>query len=178
MTFSERQLGATGSLTRSHVLTLGWSRQVTPGVHFEVKAGPRLSDDGTVGPEVSLGVRGNLGHGDVTFEYTQTEATAVAHLARLDVQGVSVTLRRQLHRDLWLRGGPGIFASRDGQTEAIVYRAGAELEWRVLPRLALTGSYQWSRQEGNLAGPALQDIPHNTFALRLAAGSARRQGGR
>ncbi|HEY8149123.1 MAG TPA: hypothetical protein VIK51_09480 [Vicinamibacteria bacterium] len=178
MTFSERQLGATGSLTRSHVLTLGWSRQVTPGVHFEVKAGPRLSDDGTVGPEVLLGVRGNLGHGDVTLEYTQTEATAVAHLARLDVQGVSVTLHRQLHRDLWLSGGPGIFASRDGQTEAIVYRAGADLVWRLVPRVTLTGSYQWSRQEGNLAGPAVQDIPHNTFALKLAAGSARREGGR
>jgi hypothetical protein len=177
MTFTERQLGATGSLTRSHVLTFGWSRQVTPGVHFEVKAGPRLSSDGTVGPEVWLGVRGNLGRGDVTFEYTQTEATAVAHLARLDVQGVSVTLHRRLHRGVWLSGGPAIFASRDRQSEAIVYRAGAELEWRLVPRVALTGSYQWSLQEGNLAGPALQDIPHNTFSLKLAAGSARRQGG-
>jgi len=178
MTFSERQFGAAGSLTRSHVLTLGWGRQVTPGVHFDVKAGPRLSDDGMVRPEVLVGVRGALRNGDVTFEYTQTEATAVAQLERLDVQGVSVTLRRQLHRDVWLRGGPGIFASRDRQSEAIVYRAGAELEWRLVRQVALTGSYQWSRQEGNLSGPALQDIPHNTFSLKLAAGSASGQGGR
>ncbi|PYQ45901.1 MAG: hypothetical protein DMF77_02790, partial [Acidobacteria bacterium] len=130
------------------------------------------------GPEVWLGVRGHLGHVGVTFEYTQTEATAVAHLARLDVQGVSVTLHRPLHRNVWLSGGPAIFASRDRRTEAIVYRAGAELEWRLVPRVTLTGSYQWSLQEGSLAGPALQDIPHNTFALKLAAGSASRQGGR
>ena len=178
MTFSEREFGATGSPTRSHVLTLGWIRQVTPGVRFEVKAGPRRSDDGTMGPEVLLGVRGNLGHGDVTFEYTQTEATAVAQRTRLDVQGVSVTLRRQLHRDVSLSGGPAIFASRDRQSEAIVYRAGAELEWRLVRRVVLTGSYQWSLQAGNLAGPALADIPHNTFSLKLAAGSASRQGGR
>jgi hypothetical protein len=178
MTFSDRQFSAAGSLTRSHVLTLGWSRQVTPGVHFDVKAGPRVSSDGTMGPDVSLGLRGALRNGDVTFEYTQTEATAVAHLTRLDVQGVSVTLHRQLHRDVWFRGGPGIFASRDRHSEAIVYRAGAELEWRLVRRVALTGSYQWSRQEGTLTGPALQDIPHNTFSLKLAAGSASGQGGR
>ena len=178
LTVGERQFAAAGTVLRSHVLLLGWSRQVTPRARFDIKAGPRLSDDGTVGPEVSLGVRGTLRHGDVTFEYTQTEATAVGHLTRLDVQGVSVRARRQLQRALWISGGPGIFESRDHQSEAIVYRAGADLEWRPIPGVALTGSYVWSRQQGNLGSPALLDIPHNTFSVRLAAGSASSQGAR
>jgi hypothetical protein len=172
MIFSLRELGAEGNVTTSRVLALGWSRQLAPRVSFEVKAGPRRSDDGTGGAEVSVGVRGILRRGDVSLEYTQTEATAAAHLARLAVQGVSLRLQQQLHRDLWLRGGPGVFESRDHQSEAVVYRANAELEWRIVRRVALTGSYVWSRQEGNLGGPALRPIPHNTFSLRLAAGAA------
>jgi hypothetical protein len=178
LTVSERQFAAAGTVLRSHVLVLGWTRQVTPRARFDIKAGPRLSDDGTVGAEVSFGLRGNLRHGDVTLEYTQTEATAIGHLTRLDVQGVSVRARRQLQRELWITGGPGIFQSRDHQSEAIVYRAGAELEWRPIPGVALTGSYVWSRQQGNLGSPALLDIPHNTFSVRLAAGSASSQGPR
>jgi hypothetical protein len=60
LTVCERQFAAAGTVLRSHVLFLGWTRQVTPRARFDIKAGPRLSDDGTVGPEVSFGVRGNI----------------------------------------------------------------------------------------------------------------------
>jgi len=178
MNFSRREFSAEGSVTRSHVLALGWSRRVMPRARFEIQAGPRLSNDGTVGAEVSVGVRGALRHGEVAFAYIQTEATAAGHLGRLAVQGVSASLRHQLSRGLRIGGGAGIFESREQRSEALVYHATAELEGQLAQSVALIGTYTWSRQEGNIGGPALRDIPHNTFSLRLAAGSASARGAR
>ena len=178
LTLSERLYAASGSRTRSHVFALGWSRQVTPRARVDIKAGPRFSDDGEMGPEVSFGVQGDLRHGSVFIEYTHTEATAVGQRTRLDVQGLSVRLRRRVHRDFAIGGGPGIYQSRAHGADAVVYRAGVDCEWRLARQLALTGAYTWSRQQGGLTGPVLPDIIHNTFSFGLAAGSASRQGAR
>jgi len=178
MTVSERRYAVEGSATRSRVLALGWSRQVTPRARAEIKAGPRWSDDGTIGPEISFGVHGDLPHGDVLFEYAHTEATAVGQRTRLDVQSLNVRLRRRVHRDFTIGGGPGLYQSRDGDADAIVYRATVDGEWRLGRRVSLTGAYTWSRQHGSLSGPVLPDIIHNTFSFGLAAGSASRQGTR
>ena len=66
LTLSERRYAASGGATRSHVLALGWSRQVTPRARVDIKGGPRFSNDGTIGPE------GPTGSGfieDVFLEY-------------------------------------------------------------------------------------------------------------
>jgi hypothetical protein len=167
LTLSRRQLGAEGSLTRSDIVTVGWIRQVTPRAHFEFAAGPRVSSDGTVGAEVALGLRGTLPRGDVTFAYLQTEATAAAHLERLAVQAVRVTLRHDISRNVTFRGGPAVYESSDRRSEAIVYRVFADLECRLARRVALTASYVWTHQDGTLAG----SIGHNIFALQLTTGS-------
>ena len=178
LTLSERRYAASGSAMRSHVLALGWSRQVTRRARVDIKGGPRFSDDGAIGPEISFGVHGDLPHGDVHFEYTHTEATAVGQPTRLDVQGLSVRLRRRVYRDFTIGGGPGLYQSRARGGDAIVYRAGLDCEWRLARRVAVTGAYTWSRQHGALSGPVLPDITHNTFSFGLAAGSASRQGAR
>jgi hypothetical protein len=178
LTVSERRYAASGSATRSHVLALGWSRQVTPRARVDIKAGPRLSDDGAIGPEMSFSVHGDLRRGDVLFEYTHTEATAIGQQTRLDVQGLSVRLRQRVHRDFGIGGGPGIYQSRAHGADAIVYRATLDCEWRLARRVALTGAYTWSRQQGGLTALVLPDVTHNTFSFGLAAGSASRQGAR
>ena len=73
-----------GSTTRSHVLALGWTRQVTPRARFDFKAGPRFRTTGRSGPDVRRGT--------ATFPTetrsvlrVQHEATAVGQPTRLDV---------------------------------------------------------------------------------------------
>jgi hypothetical protein len=170
--FSRREFATEGSAVRSNVLALGWSRQVTPRAHLEIKAGPRLSDGGRISPELSAALHARFRRGDFILAYTRTEATAVGHVGRLTVDGVSGTFRHQLLRRLWLGGGPGIFTSARNRSEATVYRADMEFGWQFARRLALTGSYAWSLQQGSLGEIERRDIRHNTFSLRLVAGSA------
>lgn len=172
LSFGLREFASAGSVMTSYVLALAWSRPVTARSSFELMAGPRLTDDGGVGPEISLGVRSRLRHGEIVLEYARTEATAAGHLGRLNVERVSATLRHHVSSRLTIRGGPAVATSRRGRTAATIYVVGAELQYRLTQRAALAASHTWSLQQGNLAGPAARDIPHNIISLKLVARSA------
>lgn len=172
VSFGVREFASAGSVMKSYVLALAWSRPVTARASFDLKAGPRITDDGRVGREMSIGVRNRLRHGDISVAYAQTEATAAGHLGRFDVERWSATLRHDVSRRLTVSGGPAIATIRRGRSEATVVVASAELQYRFTPRAVLAASHVWSLQRGNLSGPAARDIRHNIFTLKLVAGSA------
>lgn len=158
-------------VTISHLMTLGWNREVTPRAHFEIKAGPRLSGE-RLGAEISAGLRHAFLRGEVALEYLQTQTVVVGQKGPVTAEGIGATFSRQLLRALRVRGGPSVFRSRNEEFAATVYRLHVDAIWRLSNRLALVGSHMFSLQTGGTLGARREDISHNGLQLSVVAARA------
>lgn len=172
--FSLRRFVGGGSIRNSHIVALAWSRDVTPLAHFEIKAGPRLSDGQRVSPELSVSLVHRLTRGDFTVAYLRTESTVIGLSGPVTAEGVTGRFTHDLSRSVQIRGGPSVLTSRQAGMEGMVYRFNSEMAWRLGRRLVLTGSHMVSLQEGDLGAVRRGDILHNTFTLLLSAPPADR----
>jgi hypothetical protein len=157
--------------TSSHAFTAGWSRAVTPLTSLEFQAGPRVRGD-RLGAEIAAGLRHRFRRGDVALGYLQTETMVAGRAGSLTAEGVTATFGRQLVRALWVRGGPSVFRVSNDEFAATVYRMSFEATWRLGRHLSLTGSHQFSLQLVSLGALHREEVSHNAFLLRVAAGSA------
>jgi len=159
--------------TLSHAVTLGWSRNVTPAVRFDFEAGPRLTVR-TVGAEVAAGFRHSSRRGEVALSYLRTETTVVGRSGPVTAEGVTATFSRQLLRSLRIAGGPAAFKVRGAGSQTSIQRMNLEVGWRMTRQLSLAASHAFTLQRGGLGlAPGLdRELAHNSFSLRVAAGSA------
>jgi hypothetical protein len=153
----------------SHVFLLGWSREITPRAHFEVEAGPRLSERAW-GAEVSASLTHQFARGEARLTYVHTQTTVLGQVGPVLTQGMNATFRRELFRSLTLAAGPGFAIVQGRGSEFEVYRWSLDLAWRLNRRLALAASQQFNFQSG-VPGLARTDaeIVHNVFMLRAVA---------
>jgi hypothetical protein len=158
----------------AHVVTLGWTREVTPLVHFEVDAGPNLTGH-AVGAEVTAALRHRFQGGDASLAYLHTETTVLGEAGPVTAEGVTATFSRQWG-PLRVGGAPSFFWVRGEDSESTVRRFGIEVTWRLTRRLALAASHQFTLQRGGLglARGTDTEIAHNTLLVGLAATSAGR----
>lgn len=166
--YSVRRFTFSREVTTSHVLALGWSREITPMAHLELTAGPRLTGR-TVGAEISAALRHRFHRGDVALAYLQTQTMVVGQSGAVTAEGVSATFTRQLLRPLRVAGGPSVFRSRSTGFSATVYRAHLDVAWRLTRKLSVTGTHYFSVQRGGLGGEHAEDISHNALLLSVAA---------
>jgi len=170
-TYGARRFDADVDPILSHVVTLGWTREVTSFAHFEFEAGPRLSQ-GTVGLELAARLRHRFARGEAGLGYVHTQTTVLGQVGPVTTRAVSATFRRRLD-SLTLVAEPA-FARVLGQgSEFDVYRINLEVAWRLTRRLSLSASHQYSFQRG-MPGPAqpVFEIAHNAFVLRMVAASS------
>lgn len=169
--YTLRRFSFDADVATSHVLVLGWSREVTPLVRFEVKAGPRLSGR-RVDAEVSAAASRRFRRGDLSLGYVRTQTTVVGAPGAVAAEGVSVGSSRQLLRSLRVSAGPAVLRSRGAGFVATVYRVNFEAAWRLSRHLSLVGSHQLSVQRAGGAGGRDADISHNAFLLSVTAAPA------
>jgi hypothetical protein len=170
LTYGLRSLTAAGVRTTSQAAVLTWAREVTPRAHLELSAGPRRSG-GTLAPELAATLRHRFRRGDASLAYVQTETTVIGQPVPVRAAGLSATFTRSLGRNLTLGGGPSRFTALGEGFQATVYAFGLELAWGLNRHLSLAGSHQFSLQHGTTDGRPRGEIVHNTFLLRLVAGS-------
>lgn len=156
--------------TDSHIVTLGWSREVTPLAHFELEAGPRLTGH-TVGAEVAAALKHRFRNGETSLAYLRTQTTVLGEPGPVTAEGVTATFSRRILGPLRIAGGPAVFRVRGERSEATVHRLNLEVSWPVTRRLLVAASHQFSLQRGGLglAGSATPEIVHNTVLLRVVA---------
>lgn len=159
-----------GAVT-SHVLGVGWSRQVTSRTHLKLQAGPSLSG-GVAGIDVEAALHYRLRRGAAALAYVRTETTVVGHTALIKAEGLSATVNHQLRRRLGVSGAAHVFQASGGGFEATVYHLGLDVNWRLSRHLSLGASHQLSVQRGGLGRSPTGKTVHNTALLRLVAGSA------
>ena len=158
--------------TDSHVVTLGWSRDITPTAHFELEAGPRVTGH-LVGAEVSAALKHRFRRGETSLAYLRTQTTVLGEPGPVTAEGMTATFSRRLVGPLQIGGGPAVFRVRGERSEATVRRLGLELTWRVSRTLSVAASHQFSLQRGGLGltGAPDAEIVRNVLLLRVIAAS-------
>jgi hypothetical protein len=169
VTYSARRFAFDGRAVMAHVVTLGWSHEITPRAHFEIEGGPRVTE-GMVGAEVTASLRHHFARGEAVLSYLHTQTTVLGAAGPVMTKGVSAEFSQRLSRSLTLAAGP-TFARVEGRgTEFEVYRLNTDVTWRLTSRLSLSASHQFNFQSGVPAPTApLTEIIHNGFALRAVA---------
>jgi hypothetical protein len=173
MGYSARRFVVGPDVTVSHVATVGWTREVTPTVRFELDAGPRRSGR-TVAAEASAAFRYRSRRSEVAIAYLRTQSTVLGQPGPVMTEGVSATFGRQLLRSLRVAGGPALFRVGSADAQITVARMNVLVGWSVTRHLSVLASHQFSFQRGE---PGLEEGPgaevrHNKFWLSIAAGTA------
>jgi hypothetical protein len=169
VSYSARRFGSREELILSHVLTLRWSREVTPLAHFEFEAGPRLSGH-TLGAEVSAALKHRFHDGEAGVAYVHTQTTILGETGPVMADGLTATFKRQLGEAFTVAGGPAFYRVQGRGPEIAVHRLDLEVAWRLSGQLSLAASRQFSLQRGV---PGLEradaQIVRNTLLLRAVA---------
>ena len=171
--YSARRFASEADAILSHVVTLGWRREITPRAHFELEAGPRLSEH-VVGAEVTASLRHRFARGEAGLSYIHTQTTVLGQTGPVMTQGVTATFRTQMLQSLTLAAGPAFARVQGRGSEFEIYRLDVEVAWRLTRRLSLSASHQFTLQRGvpGLARPDAE-IVHNALMLRAVAASSR-----
>jgi hypothetical protein len=158
----------------SHVVTLGWSRQITREASVELRGGPVLTD-GTPAPEVLASMRYQPGPAELSIAYARTQTTLVGFTGVLDTQSVTASAGYMLRRHLQIRIVPGMFRTASDAGRADAGRLAIEAERPMTGRLSLRATYEAIFQRGNLtAAPTGNSISRHLVQLSVVAERARR----
>lgn len=160
--------------TVAHIVTFGWTSELSRVAHLDVEAGPSLFG-GSVDAEVAAHLRRRFRKGEASVGYVRTRTTVLGEPAPVTADGVAATLSRKVG-PVFLAVDPSLFRVRDRGADINVRRLVSRLTWRVKPPLSVVASHQFTRQsEVPGARPSTgAEIAHNTFQIGFAAASAAR----
>jgi hypothetical protein len=173
LSYSARRYEFDGDALFSHVVALGWTREITPLDHFAVEAGPRLSDH-AVGAEVTASLRHRFERGEAGLAYVHTQTTVLGQAGPVVTQAVTATVRRRLFDSLSFGAGPAFARVQGRGSEFEIFRLDFEVSWRLTRGLSVSASQQFTYQSGipALTRPVVE-VAHNAFVLRAVAASSR-----
>ncbi len=157
-----------GGTTTAHLVTVGWTRQLTPLTRVALRGGPRLSE-GSAAAEASASIRHLLRRGEVSLAYERTQATVIGQPGVVESDSFTAALVYQPLASLRLRAAPSFILSAGPAGQAKVYRATLDATYQITRSISLTGSYEFTRQEGTVGsvGRRNDEILHNVFLVRL-----------
>ena len=154
----------TTSMT-SHAVTLGWSTKLFQTVTASIDAGPRISDDGTVQPEVSAQISQRFKGGQLAMNYARTQTTAIGTSGTVEVNSGGATLTLGPVRSLELAlGVAASYSAPTREPDTAVYRANVSLSYRLTKWLTANMAYRFSVQDR-----AGVHVYHNIVSVGLEA---------
>ena len=155
-----------GASVQSHAFTAGWDHSLTSRTHLEVSAGPRLTEEGSIRPEIAASVRRNLTRGELSISYSSTELTAIGERGTIDVHRAAVTGHYRPWRRVDVGVTPAYVRSARGRDRVPVFSLDAESSVLFGRRFAVTGWARVGRQHGTLSGSTAV-IPYRGLGLKL-----------
>jgi hypothetical protein len=153
---------------RSQSLVLGWTHKIRPSSRFTLRAGPRVSE-GSADLEASAGVHYKRPSVEASLTYDRTQTNVIGLKDTVVTDGIVLTGIYRPLRSLSLSLSPGFFRSTRDDFETKVYRANLSAAYSMTQELSLSGSYQYSLQQGSLYTSTGEEIRHGLFALKLEA---------
>jgi hypothetical protein len=145
----------------SSAATIGWERRVTSALSFDVRAGPRFTEGGSIDPEISAKVLYALQRGLASISYYRTTTTAIGVGGALDVQTVFGNLSYEVIRFLVLNVGGAYSQDKQSGQTTDVYRAIFGASYPLSELVSLTLSYNFAYQQGSLGSTSVEGTaPH------------------
>lgn len=137
-----------GTRSASHVLTAGWTREMTRATSFRLHGGPRFT--GTrLSAEVAGSVEAHSRHGEISVAYVRTQTTLIGLPGLTHTQSMAVSIGALLPR-LQVRITPDVARIIHRGVEAWVYRAGLEGLHPITRSFSLRAAYEASFQNGDI----------------------------
>ena len=154
--FRAFDFGSEGS-TRSHVVTVGWTRSLSRRASLTAGGGPRMGD-GELTPELSASVSYRLEAADLSIEYARTETTLIGLPGAADTDSVSARAAFGRLDALRIRLVPGVMHTARAGLEARVYRLGIGVSLPIGRRLTLDAAYDATHQRGDVYTARADDV--------------------
>lgn len=151
----------------SHMITAGWSRELTRRTGIELALGPRISDRG-IRPELSASIRRRLQNGSLSTSYSRTQTTAIGEQGVIEVQRIAVAAGWQAARRLTLSASPAYITVGRAGARVSIYALDVEATSRSKHGLSVVALGRIGLQAGTLAGRR-EEIPYRSVSLRLVA---------
>jgi hypothetical protein len=149
---------------RSHAITIGWNRRLSPTMALSLEAGPRVSEsDGTLGAEAAASLERRLKLGAVSVAYTRSETAIIGRAGTARFDSLSGSLRLEPRRSLQVNFGAFVSeVAEEGVSDTMVYGLNASVGYQITKWLSARATYRFYRQEqGSIT------IPHNIFSIGL-----------
>jgi hypothetical protein len=135
--------------TDSHVVTLGWTRDLTPRTHISLRGGPRFTE-GSVNPEAFAEISYKLDRGTLRFAYGRTQATAIGQSGVIDAESFSGSADYELFRNFIAVVGGALYRDSQQGADTDVYSATLSMRYRLLEWLNVFAAYDFTYQDGSL----------------------------
>ena len=151
---------------QSHAFIAGWEHALTPRVRIELAAGPRITHEGAVRPEIAIAVTRRLTRGELSIDYSSSELTAIGERGTIDVHRAAISGRYRPWRRLNLSATPAFVRSTRGHDAVPVYSLDVESNLVLGRRFSFTSWARVGRQYGTLSGSTAV-IPYRGVGLKL-----------
>lgn len=135
--------GDTGDSSSSHVLALGWVRQMSSLLTLSLRGGPRMSKD-DIAPEVEGSLARRFQRGEIMFTYARTQNIAVGRSGPVETESYLGTATYELLPRLTIRANPAYYINDGESSKTKVYRLDLNAAYVINPWLSLRGSYRFS----------------------------------
>jgi hypothetical protein len=137
----------------SHIVSLGWVRQLSSLLTLSLRGGPRMSSGG-IAPEVKGSLSQRFQRGEVMVTYGRTQNIAVGRSGPIETESYLGTVSYQLLPHLTMRANPAYYVNNSENGATKVYRLDLTVAYAVNPWLFLQGSYGFSyeRESGHASG--------------------------
>jgi len=172
--FGDNGTTAGNDTVTSHLLTLGWTREIIPLISVTLRAGPRFSQ-GSVEPDLYASIGYKLKSGELSLTYAKSQNTVIGQAGTVNTDSVVASFRYEVVRLLQVSAGAGFFRNTQEGSEVKTYSLNLGASYPITAWLTLVGSYQFNYQQGALgsatatAGGPGQDIFHNIVSVSLVA---------
>lgn len=150
----------------SHIVTVGWSRDVTRLMRVDVEAGPRITPD-AVRPELSLVLRHRLRRGELSAAVANTRTPVIGERGLIDVQRVSAGLSYRPRRRVSLSAAPAFVRSTRGPLRVSAYMLEMDVVVDASRMVSLAASGRLGVQHGTLGGGRPEQVPYRSVSMNL-----------
>lgn len=151
----------------SHLVSVGWVREVTRLTSVDIGLGPRLLVRlGAIRPEFSVSLRHRLRKGELDLSYSRTQATTIGNAGIINVQSLTLPVSYQPARRLTLTATPALIGATLGGSRFSIYALNFDAVVRAARRLSVVASARIGFQQASQAGRR-DEIQNRSLSLRL-----------
>lgn len=154
--------------TGTHVVRLGWNRDLASRTRVSLQVGPRVTD-GSLSPEVATSLTHDLGRSRLSSSYVRTQSVVIGQSGTVQTESLEAGVTYLPSRFFTLTATPAIFRTWQEDRTAFVYQVSLSTSFTLRPSLTIDMAYRFNEQRGAIYVFQRPDekLSHGTLLLSL-----------